>query len=155
MTLLYGFSMAITAQPIKLSNQELRSLKTFLRRGSTKARTQTRARVLDLLHRQRHPDDIAAALDISTQSVYNIKRRYLDGGLDAALFDQPRAGRPVEIDGKQRAKVTALACSTPPEGHARWSLRLLADKAVELGYCQTLSHTGARQILKKTSSNHT
>jgi putative transposase len=153
MILLYGFSMAKTAQPIKLSNHDLRSLTSLLRSGSTKARTQTRARVLELLHRQRHPDDIAATLTISTQSVYNIKRRYLDGGLEAALYDQPRSGRPVEIDGKQRAKVTALACSKPPKGHARWSLRLLAGKAVELGYCETLSHTGARQILKKTNSN--
>src|SRR5689334_14381027 len=119
MNLLYGCSMAKTVQLITLSTHDLRSLTALLRSGSTKARTQTRARVLDLLHRQRHPDDIAATLDLSTQSVYNIKRRFLDGGLEAALYDQPRSGRPVEIDGKQRAKVTALACSKPPSGHAR------------------------------------
>jgi putative transposase len=147
--------MTRTAQPIKLSKPELRSLTTLLRRGTTKARTLTRARVLDLLHRGQHPNDIAATLRISTQSVFNIKRRYLSGHLEAALYDQPRSGRPVEIDGQQRAKVTALACSTPPEGRARWTLRLLADKAVELGYCETLSHTGARQILKKTNSDRT
>jgi putative transposase len=99
------------------------------------------------------PMDIAATLRISTQSVCNLKRRFLEGGLKAALYDQQRCGRPVEIDGKQRAKVTALACSVPPDGHARWTLRLLADKAVELGYCETLSHTGARQILKKMNSD--
>jgi transposase len=92
-------------------------------------------------------------LQVSQQTIYNVKRRFLEGGLQAALFDQPRSGRPVEIDGKQRAKITALACSTPPEGRARWTLRLLADKAVELGYCQHLSHTQARKILKKTSFN--
>lgn len=153
--MLYGFFMARTAQPIKLSNKELRSLTTLLSSGTTNARTQTRARTLDLLHRSQHPDLIAATLRISTQSVFNIKRRYLAGGLDAALYDQPRSGRPVEIDGRQRAKVTALACSQPPNGHARWTLRLLADKAVELGYCENLSHTGARQILKKMNSDRT
>ena len=65
------------------------------------------------------------------------------------LQDKPRSGRPVEIDGRQRAKITALACSKPPEGHSHWSLRLLADKVVELGYCEHLSRDYARVILKK------
>ena len=147
--------MARTAQPIKLSNKALRSLTTLLSSGATNARTQTRARTLDLLHRGQHPDLIAATLRISTQSVFNIKRGFLAGGLDAALYDQPRSGRPVEIDGRQRAKVTALACSQPPDGRVRWTLRLLADKAVELGYCANLSHTGARLILKKMNSDRT
>ena len=94
-------------------------------------------------------------LQVTPQTVYNIKRRYLAGGFEAALFDQPRSGRPVEISGIQRAKITALACSTPPEGRARWSLRLLADKVVELGYSEHLSHTQARKILKKTNSSRT
>src|SRR5215467_14108536 len=112
--------MPRSAQPIQLSDDELRSLTTLLRSGSTTARIQTRARTLDLLHRQQHPKDIAATLRISTQSVFNLKRRFLDGGLDAALYDRPRSGRPIEIDGSQRAKVTALACSKPPDGHAHW-----------------------------------
>lgn len=141
------------AQTIKLSKQELRSLTTLLSKGSAKARVLTRARTLDLLHRNHHPNDIAATLRITTQSVFNLKRRFLDGGLQAALYDKPRPGRPIEIDGKQRAKLTALACSTPPQGYARWSLRLLADKAVELGYCDNVSHTEVQQILKKTNSD--
>lgn len=67
------------------------------------------------------------------------------------LHDKARSGRPIVIDGKQRAKVTALACSAAPEGHARWGLRLLADKVVELGYCDSISHTQVGNILKKTS----
>jgi putative transposase len=147
--------MARKAQPLKLSDDELRSLKTLLRRGSTPARTQTRARVLDLLHRGQHPDRIAETLQVSGATVFNIKRRYLDGGLDAALFDKPRSGKPPSIDGSQRAKITALACSDAPTGHARWSLRLLADKAVELGFVDSLSHTAVRKILKKTASDRT
>ena len=71
------------------------------------------------------------------------------------LHDKPRSGRPIEIDGGQRAKVTALACSDAPTGHSRWALRLLADKAVELGYCEHLSHTQVKTILKKTPSSRT
>jgi len=147
--------MTRQAQPVTLSSNETRSLKTLLTRGTTSARTLSRARILDLLHRQKQPTSIAALLQVSPQTVFNIKRRYLKGGLQAALYDQPRSGRPIEISGTQRAKITALACSTPPEGRARWTLRLLADKAVELGHCPRLSHTKARQILKKTNSDRT
>lgn len=143
--------MARTAQPIKLHKNELRSLTTFVRRGAAPARTQTRARILDLLHRGRHPETVSSVLQVSLQTVFKVKRRYLRGGLDAALFDRARSGRPVRIDGAQRAKITALACSTPPEGRARWTLRLLADKAVELGYCEAISHNAVREVLKKTS----
>ena len=94
-------------------------------------------------------------MEVSVQTVTNIKRRYRAGGLQAALFDQVRAGRPVEIDGGQRARITALACTKPPTGHARWTLRMLADKVVELGYCQRLSHTTVRKVLKKTNSDRT
>jgi putative transposase len=143
--------MARQAQPLTLNPNETRSLKNILTRGTTQARTLCRARILDLLHRQKQPAEIASVLQVSTQTVFNVKRRYFEGGLQAALFDQPRSGRPVEISGSQRAKITALACSQPPEGRARWTLRLLADKAVELGHCYHLSHTAARKILKKTN----
>jgi putative transposase len=145
--------MARISQPVKLTDNEIHSLTTMLSRGSTSSRTNSRARILKLLHRGQHPAAIATVLQVSKQTVFNVKRRYLTDGLQAALLDQPRSGRPVRIDGKQRAKVTALACSTPPSGHARWTLRLLADKAVELGYCDSLSHTKARSILKKTNSS--
>jgi transposase len=151
----YAFTMARKAQPIHLSDDELRSLKTLLQRGTTAARTQTRARVLDLLHRGQHPDAIAETLQIATATVYNVKGRYLRDGFEAALYDQPRTGRPVEITGTQRAKITALACSEAPAGHARWTLRLLADKAVELELVEHISHNAVKEILKKTSSSRT
>jgi len=147
--------MARTTRPVILSSNDTRSLKNMLTRGTASARALSRARVLDLLHRGHGSADVAAALQVSRQTVHNVRRRYTSGGLQAALFDQPRSGRPVEIDGRRRAKVTALACSTPPEGRARWTLRLLADKAVELGLCESLSHTTARAILKKTDFSRT
>ena len=147
--------MARTAQLIKLSNDERSSLTTILRRGTTPARVHTRARVLDLFHRQRHPDEIAATLGLSTQTIFNIKRRYLADSLETALYDRPRSGRPPRIDGTARAKITALACSKAPAGHARWTLRLLADKAVEFDFCESISHETVKEVLKKTASNHT
>jgi transposase len=147
--------MARTAQPIKLTIDELRSLTTILRRGATPARVSTRARVLDLLHRGRHPNAIAATLSLSVQTIFNIKRRYLAEGLDAALIDKPRSGQPCRIDGVARAKITALACSAAPQGHARWTLRLLADKAIELGFCESISHSTVQDVLKKTDSSRT
>ena len=150
---MYSSSMARKAQPIKLSTNELRSLTTIVKRGATSARVQTRARVLGLLHRQGAPADIAAVLQVGIATVFNIKRRYLSEGLDAALHDRPRSGQPCRIDGVARAKITVLACSKTPPGHARWTLRLLADKAIELGFVETISHDTVRTVLKKTDSN--
>jgi putative transposase len=138
--------MARKAQPIKLSANELRSLTTLLRRGTTSAR----ARVLDLLHRGQHPHRIAETLCVSSATVFNIKRRYQQEGLESALFDKPRSGKPPTISGAQRAKITALACSPAPEGHARWTLRLLADRAVQLGFVESISHNAVKEVLKKT-----
>src|SRR5215213_2927676 len=143
------------AEPVELSTDELRSLKTLLRRGTSAARVQTRARVLDLLHRGQHPQAIAATLNLSLPTVFNIKRRYLEEGFDSALQDKPRSGKPPRILGDARAKITALACSQAPEGHARWTLRLLADRAVRLGFIDSISHNAVKEILKKTGSDRT
>ena len=147
--------MTRIARLLKLSHDERSSLTTILRRGTTPARVQTRARVLDLLHRKRHPADIAATFGLSVQTIFNIKRRYLAEGLDAALIDKPRSGKPCRIDGVARAKITALACSAAPQGHARWTLRLLADKSIELGFCDAISHSTVQEVLKKTAFNRT
>jgi transposase len=147
--------MSRTAQPVELSTDERRSLKTILRRGTSTARMQTRARILDLLHRKQHPEVIASTLGVSTQTIFNIKRRYLEEGFDSALQEKPRSGKPRRILGEARAKITALACSQAPPGHARWTLRLLADRAVKLGFVDSISHNAVRQVLKKTGSDRT
>lgn len=83
-----------------------------------------------------------------------LRDHYQGAGL-ACLQDKARSGRPLQLMGVQLAQITALACSTPPTGYAGWSLRLLADKAVELAYVPHLSHTKAGTILKKTTSSLT
>jgi transposase len=139
------------AQPVSLTDDELRSLTTLTRRGATTARVQTRARILLLLHRGRTPDAVASTLSVGVATVFNVKRRYLSEGLMAALHDKPRSGKPRRISGAARAKITALACSAAPEGHARWTLRLLADRAVELGLVEAISHNTVKEVLKKTN----
>ena len=147
--------MARQMQFIQLTRQQRSSLKTLFRSGKGSNRQHTRARILDLLDRKVPPAEIAQTLSCGVATVYNIKRRYETEGLKAALIDKPRSGRPVEISGDQRAKITALACSSAPTGHARWSLRLLADKAVELGFVESISHNAVKEMLKKTDSSRT
>lgn len=147
--------MARHTEFIKLSKDDSSSLKTFLRSGDSSARQQTRARILDLLSKQTTPPEIARLLGCSPATVYNIKRRFLGEGLEAALSERPRSGKPPEISGTARAQVTALACSDAPPGHARWTLRLLADKSVECGFVESISHNAVKEILKKTGSDRT
>ncbi|HET9532645.1 MAG TPA: helix-turn-helix domain-containing protein [Blastocatellia bacterium] len=133
---------------VKLSQTDQDFLTSLLAKGQTSARVFKRATALLELHRGKTLTAVANSLQVSSLTVATWRNNYLANGL-SALHDKPRSGRPVEISGRERAKLTALACSSPPKGRARWTLRLLAEKAVELGYCTHLSHTAARQILKK------
>ncbi len=142
--------MARQTEFIQLSKAERSSLKTLFSGGNSSNRKQNRARILDLLSKQTAPPEIARLLGCSLMTVYHIKRRFLDEGIEAALAEKPRSGKPVSISGEARARITALACSEAPAGHARWTLRLLADLAVELGFCDAVSHNHVRAILKKT-----
>jgi len=147
--------MARQTEFIQLSNEERRSLKTLFSGGNGSNRQHNRARILDLLSKHTPPPEIARLLGCSVMTVYHIKRRFLAEGLESALAEKPRSGKPVSISGEARARITALACSDAPEGHARWTLRLLADKAVEFGFVDSVSHNHVRQILKKTLSDRT
>lgn len=143
--------MARITEFIQLTKEERCSLKTLFRAGRGANRQQTRARILDLLDRKVPPHKIAETLSCAVGTVYNVKRRYQSEELDAALTDKPRSGKSPQISGAQRAKITALACSPAPEGHARWTLRLLADRAVQLGFIESISHNAVKEILKKTN----
>lgn len=142
-------------QFISLSKKEQSSLTKILTKKETSAREQTRARVLDLLNRREHPETIAQVLQVGIATVYNIQKRFFDEGFEATLKDKPRSGKPPSIKPEEKAKITALACSEAPEGYARWSLRLLADKSVELGYIDSISAMEVGRILKKTHSDPT
>ena len=142
-------------QIIQLSKTEQSSLTLILSKKETSAREQTRARVLDLLTRKEHPKTITSLLKVGIATVYNIQQRFLEEGFKAALYDKPRSGKPSLIKPQEKAKITALVCSEAPAGYARWTLRLLADKAVQMGYIDSISHMEVGRILKKTLSSHT
>lgn len=139
---------------LQLNDAQRQDLERLTAAGTLPARVFKRARALLLLD-QGHPlASVATLLSVSSNSVATWRDRFKEEAL-AMLFDKPRSGRPIEIDGSARALVTALACSEPPAGRARWTLRLLADKAVELGYCSRISHTHVATLLKKTNSSRT
>jgi len=139
-------------QYVQLSPTDREYLETLIHKGELKAKTFHRALALLELDRGQTYTAVAQIVKMTIPTLSTLARQYKANGLKA-LSDQPRSGRPIVIDGEQRAKITALACSAPPEGHAEWSLRLLADKVVELGFCEQISHTEVRTILKKTNSN--
>ena len=142
---------------IRLSSDERQHLENLIRRGNAPARAQTRARILLLADRsQEQPntdEQVAHALLCSIGTVGNVRRRFAVQGLEAALFEKPRPGQQPKITGDIEARLTLLACSEPPKGKSRWTMRLLADKMVELGYLDTISHVAIHERLKKTNSS--
>jgi putative transposase len=137
-------------QHITLSDTDRSALERLLAHGTLSARKFKRATGLLELDRGKTLVEVAATLSVTYPTVSIWRDAYITSGL-ACLDDAPRSGRPVEVDGQQRAKITALACSDAPKGHARWSLRLLAEKAVESGLCEHVSYTLVGDILKKTN----
>jgi transposase len=141
-------------QHITLSEADRTYLEKLISQGELAAKIYKRALGLLELGRGKPYSEVAKTLSVHQVTVSKWAHKYKVQGL-SCLQDKPRAGRPIEIDGQQRAKVTALACSQAPEGYGRWSLRLLAEKAVELGYCEHISHTSVKEVLKKTTSSPT
>ena len=136
-------------QHLMLPAADREYLTALLAKGWLPVRTFKRATALLELDRGKTMTEVATTLDVTLVTVAAWRDKYLAAGL-ACLQDVPRSGRPVAIDGAQRAKITALACSDAPEGHDRWTMRLLAEKVVEAGFCDTISHTTVAEILKKT-----
>lgn len=134
---------------LTLTRENREQLKALVSKGEQSVRVVKRALGLLALDRGATLEEVAVQQGVTNDTVRAWRKRYEEKGL-AGLVDAPRSGRPIEIDGEQRAKITALACSEPPAGHGRWTLRLLADKVVALGYCAEISHTQVRKILKKT-----
>ena len=140
---------------LKLIKKDRKKLKELSQSGTLKARKLNRCRILLLKAQSKSQIEIAELLKMSPVTVNTICQRYENEGLDGALNERPRPGKPSIFSGKQKAKITALACSNAPEGHGQWSLRLLADKAVELKLVDSISHTDVGRILKKPKSNRT
>lgn len=142
-----------------LTQQEREQLETLVRRGKAHTRKLLYARILlkaDVNGAAWTDERIAEALEVSTATVARERRRYCEEGLEVALMPK-KPGRPRRrvLDGRAEAHLIALSCCDPPEGRDRWSMRLLADRMVELGYVESVSYETVRRMLKKTSSSLT
>ena len=143
---------------VTLTEQERNELETLTRRGKTHARRFIHARALLLCDAGPHGPawsvaDVAEALGITSRTIEHLKKRFVEDGLEAALDRKPREKPPREVifDGAFEARLIALACSGAPEGRRRWTVRLLADKAVELNFAPSVSHMTVQRVLKKTN----
>jgi len=144
---------------ITLTEEERTRLHDLLSSGKAAARTLTHARIL--LKADQGPEGpgwidekIRDALYVGLSTITRVRERFVEEGLDAALYRRPSPRhRQPRLDGQQEAHLLALTCSAPPLGQERWTLRLLADKMVELEYIERVSHETVRQTLKKTRSS--
>lgn len=144
---------------VKLTKEEREQLKQISKNGKNSARKIIHARALlkadqGQFGENRTDEEIGKSLDIGIRTVERIRERLVLDGLDAALNRRlPQIVKPTKIDGEKEAHLFALACSQPPAGYAKWTLRLLADHMVRLEYIDGISHEAVRQTLKKTKLN--
>jgi transposase len=138
---------------VHLNEQEREELRQYLRKGKSSARSLTRARILLLADDERDDEEIAETLKVSKSTIIRIRTRYCEGGLDSALHEKARSGAPSKIDGRIEAELTLLACSDPPDGRSKWTVRLLADKLVEIEVVDSISHMSVQRLLKKMKLN--
>ena len=135
---------------VELSEPDRIRLLLLIRQGRAPARVVRRAHMLLRSSEGAFDHEIAAALHTHPTTIQRVRRRFSEEGLDAALYERPRAGAEPKLDGKAEAFLVALACSEAPEGREHWSMQLLADKLVELGLVETISDETVRRTLKKT-----
>lgn len=141
---------------VTLTDEERLQLTAMVSKGTAAARALTHARILMKTDETEGgpawtDDAVCQALDVSLCTVMRVRERFVEEGLEAALRPRPSTQlRPRKLDGHLEAQLITLACSEAPEGRARWTLRLLADRMVQLGHVEELSHETVRQTLKKT-----
>ena len=134
---------------VRLNPEERERLEHLVRAGRSPARIATRARILLKTSEDWPAPNVAQALDVAESSVYRIKRRFAEDGLDRVLKDRPQANRYRKLDDRAGAHLTALACTPAPEGYDHWTLRALAGRAVELGLVTSFSTRACAGISKK------
>ena len=141
-----------------LTAEELTQLEALTTKGRHRARKVLNALILincDSGNSAKRPDhEIAATLRVSAMRIHRVKQRFVEQGMAAALEGRPsQRVYQKKADGEVEAHLVAMSCGEPPDGRAQWSLRLLADQAVELGYVEAISHETVRRVLKKTNSS--
>jgi transposase len=136
---------------VELSDEERAELRDLTSKGSLSARKMKRSQILLKADEGWKDKEIIQALNTSRSTVERTRRRYVEGGVEKALNEDPRPGARRKLDGRGEAYLIALACSDPPDEHEHWALRLLADELMELGMVESISPETVRQYLKKAS----
>lgn len=136
---------------MKLKQSEKKFLQQYARKGNKSARALKRATILLFLNNGETGDSIAQKLDVNRDTVYNVKKRYVNEGIEAALHDKPRSGQPIKYDHKKKTEIIAHACTTPPEGRKRWTVRLLAEEMRQMKGFKTINRETIRLTLKKAT----
>lgn len=134
---------------INLKDEERQTLIDLTRKGELKARKFKRAMILLKANDGFSDPQIMAALNVSRPCVERLRKRFVEGGLERSLNEDPRPGQKRKLDGRAEAQLVATACSHAPEGHEHWTMRLLAGKLIELGIVESISHETVRLTLKK------
>jgi transposase len=153
--------MSVNKYDVNLTDSERLDLVKLISTGRATAKSIMHANVLlatdSGLGHGKSERDIAAHFHVSMQTVHNIRKAYAECGLAVALGRKKRETPPVppKITGDVEARIIAIGCSSPPEGRARWSVRMIADRTVELEILDTISYESVRRVLKKTSSSRT
>ena len=146
--------MPVSKYKVELTQSERSALIETSGRGKPLARAVKRALALLKADEGLSDREAAEAVSLSAATVARVRRRFVEEGVEAAINDRPRPGRGRKLNGRQEAHLVAITCSNAPEGHAHWTLQLLADQVVAMEFAGSISLETVRQILKKTNSNH-
>jgi transposase len=138
---------------VHLSAEERTELLALTRRGKASARRIKRALVILAADDGDKDEEIAERARVSVRTGEGLRRRFVEEGLEAALGEHPRPGKVRLLDGHQEAYLVALTCSSPPAGRTQWTMKLLADRLVELRVVESISDETVRRVLKKGTSN--
>jgi hypothetical protein len=138
---------------ITLTVEERETVQAFIQQGHTSGRTQTRARLLLKASEGWSDADLMRAFDVCQKTVRRVRLRFAQGGLPAVLQDRRQARRRQALTGEQAAHLIAIACTPAPTGHDHWTVRLLAAKAVDLGFVEAIALDTIGRLLKKTNSS--
>lgn len=138
---------------VRLTDEQRADLNRRLERDALKGRQRRRHEILLLADQGQTDEQIVTATGASRSTVERLRQRFTREGLQPALTERKRCGAPAKLDGKQEALLIALACSQAPEGQAKWTARLLANRAVEMEVVESISESSIRRLLKKTRSN--
>ena len=143
--------MSRIATPFVLADPDMITLKQLVSKGKESARKLTRARALQFLHQGQHPQQISDSLGISVATLFNLKKRYHQEGLQRAIAEKARPGQPRKVTQQVEAQITQLACSQAPDGRTRWTAALINERLVKLDI--HIDDESVRLALKKVSSS--